>query len=73
MVEGFSQAAARSLDNMTRSLDEAVKAGNWEEYKNQLTSFVGNLAEALADPQTAVNGMVMEAEGERVMAQAAAG
>ncbi len=31
---------------LARSLDEAVKAGNWEEYKNQLTSFVGNLAEA---------------------------
>ena len=31
---------------LARSLDEAVKAGNWDEYKNQLTSFVGNLAEA---------------------------
>ena len=30
---------------LARNLDEAVKAGNWEEYKNQLTTFVGNLAE----------------------------
>lgn len=30
---------------LARNLDEAVKAGNWDEYKNQLTTFVGNLAE----------------------------
>ena len=30
---------------LARSLDEAVKAADWEEYKNQLTSFVGALAE----------------------------
>lgn len=30
---------------LARQLDEAVKAGNWEDYKNRLADFVGALAE----------------------------
>lgn len=30
---------------LARNLDEAVKASNWDDYKNQLTAFVATLAE----------------------------
>src|SRR5574343_1823269 len=31
---------------LARQLDEAVKAGNWEEYKNSLSDFIAGLAES---------------------------
>lgn len=54
---GFPEPQLRSLAaalpkstpdqlRLARQLDEAVKAGNWESYKNHLTEFVANLAES---------------------------
>ncbi len=31
---------------LARQLDEAVKAGNWDEYKNSLSDFIAGLAES---------------------------